>query len=49
MELEQIKKVMPAEALTADMKIDRAIAFLKDNAKAVKKAEKAEEEASENE
>lgn len=46
MEVEQVKKAMPAEAVSADLKVDRAIAVLKDNAKAVKKAE-AETEASE--
>ena len=43
MEAEQVKKAMPAEAVKADLQIDRAIAFLKDNAKAVKKAEASEE------
>jgi hypothetical protein len=38
-----VKKAMPAEAVKADLQIDRAIAFLKDNAKAVKKAEASEE------
>ena len=38
---------MPAEALMADLKIDRAIEVLRTNAKAVKKAEK--EEASDKE
>ncbi|MDR3766346.1 MAG: trigger factor [Butyricicoccus sp.] len=47
MELDQIKKAMPAEALTADLKIDRAIEVLRTNAKAVKKVEK--EEASDKE
>ncbi|MBP3312143.1 MAG: trigger factor, partial [Butyricicoccus sp.] len=46
MEVEQVKKAMPAEAVAADLKIDRAIAVLKDNAKAIKKAEaEASEEA----
>lgn len=47
MEIDQIKKAMPAEALMADLKIDRAIEVLRTNAKAVKKAEK--EEASDKE
>ncbi len=42
MEIDQIKKAMPAEALTADLKIDRAIEVLRTNAKAVKKVEKEE-------
>ena len=45
MEAEQVKEAMPAEAVLADMKMDRAIQFLRENAKAVKKAaseEKAE-------
>ncbi|WP_122788582.1 trigger factor [Intestinibacillus sp. Marseille-P6563] len=47
MEIDQVKKAMPAEALMADLKIDRAIEVLRTNAKAVKKAEK--EEASDKE
>ena len=44
MEMEQIKKVMPADALMADMRVDKAIEFLRTHAKAVKKAEKKVEE-----
>lgn len=38
MDVEQIKKAIPAEGVLADMKIDRAVALLKDNAKVIKKA-----------
>lgn len=42
MDVDQVKKVIPADALTADLKIDVATEFLKKHAKAVKKAEKTE-------
>lgn len=50
MDVEQVKKVLPVDAMVADMKMDRAIAFIKDNAKPKKKSrKKAAGETAENE
>lgn len=48
MEVEQVKKALPADSITSDMKLDKAISLIKDNAKPKKKSKKkAEEKASE--
>ncbi|MDO4669358.1 MAG: trigger factor, partial [Butyricicoccus pullicaecorum] len=48
MEAEQVKKALPADSITSDMKLDKAVSFIKDNAKPKKKSKKkAEEKASE--
>ncbi len=44
MEVDQVRKAMPEEAVVADMKIDRAIAFLRENATAVPQTKTPEEE-----
>lgn len=46
MQEEQVKKALPADTITSDMKLDKAIALIKDSAKPKKKAEaKAEDKA----
>ncbi|MBS5144679.1 MAG: trigger factor [Butyricicoccus pullicaecorum] len=48
MEVEQVKKALPADSITSDMKLDKAVSLIKDNAKPKKKSKKkAEEKASE--
>lgn len=47
MEVEQVKKALPADSITSDMKLDKAVSFIKDHAKPKKKSKKkAEEKAS---
>ena len=48
MELEQVKKALPADTITGDMKLDKAIALIKDTSKPKKKTKKkAEDESAE--
>ena len=47
MDLEQVKKILPAEALTDDLKMDKALACVKDSSKPVKKSKKKDDEAKE--
>ena len=47
MDLEQVKKILPAEALTDDLKMDKALACVKDSFKPVKKSKKKDDEAKE--
>ena len=44
---EQVKKALPADSITSDMKIDKAIALIKDSAKPKKKSKKKAEEKAE--
>ena len=47
MEVEQVKKALPADSIISDMKLDKAVSFIKDHAKPKKKSKKkAEEKAS---
>ena len=47
MDAEQVKKALPADSITSDMKIDKAIALIKDSAKPKKKSKKKAEEKAE--
>ena len=47
MDLEQVKKVLPAESLTDDLKMDKALACVKDSSKPIKKAKKKAEDTEE--
>lgn len=48
MDVEQVKKALPADSITSDMKLDKAVSLIKDNAKPKKKAKKkAEDKAAE--
>ncbi len=47
MEAEQVKKALPADSITSDMKLDKAIALIKDSAKPKKKAKKKAEDKAE--
>ena len=40
MQEEQVKKALPADTITSDMKLDKAIALIKDSAKPKKKTKK---------
>lgn len=47
MEVEQVKKALPVDSIISDMKLDKAVSFIKDHAKPKKKSKKkAEEKAS---
>ena len=47
MDLEQVKKVLPVEAMIEDLMMDKAMACVKDSSKPVKKSKKKDEEAKE--
>ena len=47
MDLEQVKKVLPVEAMLEDLMMDKAMACVKDSSKPVKKSKKKDEEAKE--
>ncbi len=47
MDIQQVKNALPAESITSDMKLDKAIALIKDSAKPKKKAKKKAEESAE--
>ena len=47
MDLEQVKKILPAESMTEDLKMDKALACVKDSSKPVKKSKKKDDEAKE--
>lgn len=47
MEIEQVKKALTADSITGDMKLDKAIALIKDHAKPKKKSKKKAEEKTE--
>lgn len=48
MDVEQVKKALPADSITSDMKLDKAVSLIKDNAKPKKKSKKkAEDKAAE--
>ena len=47
MEVEQIKKALPAASITSDMKLDKAIELIKDTAKPKKKTKKKAEDKTE--
>ncbi len=47
MEAEQVKKALPADSITSDMKLDKAIALIRDSAKPKKKAKKKAEDKAE--
>lgn len=47
MDAERVKKVLPVDTITSDMKLDKAIALIKDTAKPKKKSKKKAEEKAE--
>lgn len=47
MSIEQVKNALPSESITSDMKLDKAIALIKDSAKPKKKAKKKAEDKAE--
>ena len=47
MDTERVKKVLPVDTITSDMKLDKAIALIKDTAKPKKKSKKKAEEKAE--
>ncbi len=47
MEAEQVKKALPADSITSDMKLDKAIALIRDSAKPKKKTKKKAEDKAE--
>lgn len=49
MELDQVKKALPADTITGDMKLDKAIALIKDTSKPKKKTKKKADDAAEGE
>ena len=47
MDTERVKKVLPVDTITSDMKLDKAIALIKDTAKPKKKSKKKAEDKAE--